>query len=159
MTPARFYHLTGEGPEAVLRLLVGKSLEAGLRVALRGRDRARMEALDAALWSPPESFVPHALAGEAQDAQQPCLLLDDARPLGEIANRPDCLITLDGAEVRADEAAAVARLCIVFDGTDPDRLEAARAQWRALTGAGVAAEYWRRDGGGWTLAARHPKDA
>jgi hypothetical protein len=50
MAVARFYHLTREPPEALLPVLIGKALEQGLRVAVRGREPAAMEALDTALW-------------------------------------------------------------------------------------------------------------
>ncbi len=60
-----------------------------------------------------------------------------------------CLIALDGAEVSGAECAGLERACIVFDGNDPDALERARAQWRALKEAGIAAEYWSEADGRW----------
>ena len=42
MGAARFYHLTRSPVEAALPMLIGKSLEAGWRVAVRGLDEARM---------------------------------------------------------------------------------------------------------------------
>jgi len=155
MAVARFYHLTRDAPETLLPVLIGKALEQGLRVALRGQDRARMEALDLALWRG-EGFLPHGLAGGTHDADQPVLLCCDATPAPELPNRPGCLIALEASAVAPDEAAALERLCIVFDGTEPAAVEAARGQWRALTEAGVAAEYWNRDSGRWSCQARHP---
>ena len=155
MAVARFYHLTRDPPEALLPVLIGKALEQGLRVALRGRDRARMAALDAALWRG-DGFLPHGLAGGAHDADQPVLLCCEATPAPDLPNRPGCLIALEASPVAPAEAAALERLCSLFDGTDPAAVEAARAQWRELTGAGVAAEYWNRESGRWTCQARHP---
>lgn len=157
MAVARFYHLTRDPPEGLLPLLIGKAQEIGLAVALRGTDRARMEAFDRLLWLG-EGFLPHGLAGGPQDADQPCLLVWDQTPAPELPNRPGCLVTLDGAEVLAAEAQALERLCIVFDGTDEAAVARARDQWRALTGAGVSAEYWSRESGRWDCKARHPRE-
>ena len=155
MAVARFYHLTRDPPEALLPALIEKALEQGLRVAVRGREPARMEALDTALWRR-EGFLPHGLAGGPHDAEQPVLLCCDATPAADLPNRPGCLITLEASPVAAEVARALERLCIVFDGSDPTAVEAARAQWRDLTGAGIEAEYWNRDSGRWTCQARHP---
>lgn len=156
MAVARFYHLTRDPPEALLPLLIGKARETGLTVALRGTARERMEALDLRLWAG-EGFVPHGLAGGAHDARQPCLLVWDAAPAPDLPNRPGCLIALDGAEVGVDEARALERLCVVFDGQDEAAVARARDQWRTLTGGGIEAEYWSRDEGRWACKARHPK--
>jgi DNA polymerase-3 subunit chi len=153
---ARFYHLTRDPLESLLPTLIGKAQEIGLAVALRGADRARMEALDLMLWRG-EGFLPHGLAGGAQDAHQPCLLVWDQRPAQELPNRPGCLITLDGAGLSPAEAAALDRLCVVFDGSDSAAVERARAQWRELTAAGIEAEYWSRESGRWECRTRHPR--
>ncbi|MCW1933549.1 DNA polymerase III subunit chi [Pararhodobacter zhoushanensis] len=156
MAVAKFYHLTRDPVEALLPVLVGKAIEIGLRVAVRGTDQARMETLDRTLWQG-DGFLPHGMAGGPHDADQPCLLVWDTRPAEALPNTPGCLVTLDGAEVAAREAAAVERLCVVFDGTDEDAVVRARAQWRSLTGAGVEAEYWSRESGRWECKAKHPK--
>ena len=145
MGNALFYHLTRSGPAQLLPMLIGKSLQAGWRVELRGRDRARQVALDEALWQG-EGFLPHGLAGGPHDARQPVLLTTGT---GAAANAPRCLIALDGAEVSGEECGRLERACIVFDGNDPEALERARAQWRALKAAGVAAEYWSDADGRW----------
>jgi len=156
MAVARFYHLTQDPLEVLLPTLIGKAFEAGLRVAVRGVDQARMEALDRVLWRG-DGFLPHGLAGGPHDAAQPALLCWENVPATQLPNRPGCLITLDASPVEAEEARALDRLCIVFDGLDPEAVDAARAQWRALTQAEVAAEYWSRASGRWTCEARHPK--
>jgi DNA polymerase III subunit chi len=155
MPAARFYHLTDTGPEALLPALIAKAFEAGMRVALRGAGRDRMVDLDLALWAG-DGFLPHGLAGGPQDADQPALLVWDDRPAPDLPNRPGCLIVLDGCPLTLPEAQALDRVLILFDGTDPAALDVARGQWRALTGAGVPAEYWNRDGGRWVCQRRHP---
>ena len=42
---------------------------------------------------------------------------------------------------------------MIFDGNDPDALQAARAQWKALTDAGCAAQYWSEETGRWEKKA------
>ena len=158
MAVARFYHLTQDAPEALLPLLINKARDIGLGVVLRGGSQARMEALDQALWRL-EGFLPHGMSGGPHDADQPVLLVWDARPAPDLPNRPGCLITLDAAPVDPAEAGALDRLCVLFDGNDPAAVQAARDQWKGLTAGGVSAEYWRRDGPRWACAARHPKEA
>ena len=151
MGDALFYHLTRSRTAQAAGQILEKCLARGWRVAVRGTDRAALEALDAALWlGPEEGFLPHGLAGGPHDARQPVLLTTEP----EAPNRPDCLIAVDGATVTPEEVAAHARTCILFDGADGDRVAAARAQWTALTRAGAAAQYWSEEGGRWEMKAR-----
>ncbi|MFD1797333.1 DNA polymerase III subunit chi [Paracoccus aurantiacus] len=146
MGNALFYHLTRSRPEGLLPQLLGKALGAGWRVELRSDSAERLAALDAALWLD-EGFLPHGLAGGPHDNRQPIILRSaDAPPAG---NAPDCLIAIDDAGVSAEEAERLARVCIIFDGNDQSAVERAREQWRQLTGAGIAAEYWSEAGGRW----------
>lgn len=145
-----FYHLTRAPLEVTLRTLLEKSLGAGWRVAVRGRTEGMLERLDAQLWlGPEEGFLPHGRAGGPQDAAQP-VLLTTAR---EAANRPDCVVSVEGAEIGAEEAAGLARTMILFDGHDPNAVQAAREQWKALTGAGARAKYWSEESGRWEMKA------
>lgn len=144
---ALFYHLMKSGVEDTLAMLLEKSLERGWRVAVRSPDAARLAALDQALWMRgADSFLPHGMAGGPHDALQPVLLTS-----GAAVNGAACLMTLDGAEVSAPEALALERVCILFDGGDDAGLALARDQWRELTGAGVAAQYWSEESGRWAL--------
>ncbi|TKW68467.1 MAG: DNA polymerase III subunit chi [Paracoccus denitrificans] len=146
MGNALFYHLTRSNAENLLPQLIGKALAAGWRVELRGPERSRLEALDKVLWMD-DGFLPHGLAGGAHDARQPVLLRENDAP--PAANTPDCLMVLDGASITAEEAKAVSRSCIIFDGNDPAALERARESWRSLTSSGVVAEYWSEADGRW----------
>ena len=144
-----FYHMTRTPLEATLPVLLDKSLAAGWKVLLRGRARAQLEWLDQKLWLN-EGFLPHGLAGGAHDADQPVLLTTETAPA---ANDPACLMALSGAEVSVEEAQALARVCVLFDGGDPAAVARARAQWKALTGGGVAAQYWSDESGKWERRA------
>lgn len=145
-----FYHLTRQPLEATLPMLLEKSLGAGWRVAVRGRDAARLVWLDERLWLGPEdAFLPHGIAGGPHDADQPVLLTtQSACPNGAV-----CVMAIDGAEVRAEEVQTLERVCILFDGNDDAAVQVARGQWKALTGAGCAAQYWSEAGGRWEKKA------
>jgi len=150
MGAAYFYHLTQRPLEVTLPLLLGKALQAGWRVAVRGRDPARMDWLDQKLWLGPEDgFLPHGLAGGPHDADQPVLLTTGPeRPNGAV-----CVMAVDGAEVPPDEVQTLERVCILFDGNDTDAVTVARGQWKALTAAGCSAQYWSEASGKWEKKA------
>ncbi|PIE18141.1 MAG: DNA polymerase III subunit chi [Proteobacteria bacterium] len=143
-----FYHLTRSSPEETLLMLLPRALERGWQVELRCPDARRAEGLDKALWmGPEESFLPHGLAGGADD-DQPVLLTDSAPE----TPRP-CVMTVGSAPLTAQEASRAERTCILFDGHDPQAVEKARAQWREITGAGLTAQYWSQEDGGWQKKA------
>lgn len=149
MGQALFYHLLGESPEGLVQSLTAKARSAGWRVELRGTSFEAMSRMDDLMWQN-DGFLPHGRAGGPHDARQPVLLT----LAGEgAANRPACLITLDGAAVAPEECAVMERVCIVFDGNDAAAVDHAREQWRQLKGAGVAAEYWAREDGRWQRKA------
>lgn len=150
MGQAYFYHLTRNPVEETLRTLLGKALGAGWRVAVRGTDPGRMEWLDQKLWlGPEETFLPHGLAGGPHDADQPVLLTTQA----QLANDAACLMTVDGADVASQEVQALERVCVLFDGSDPEAVQTARGQWKTLTGAGCGAQYWSEESGRWEKKA------
>lgn len=145
-----FYHLTDMPLEATLPLLLGKSLEAGYQVDVRGTDPERLDWLDQKLWlEPADGFLPHGLAGGPHDALQPVLLTRDA----SVRQATHCLMAIDGAEVAPEEPSGLQRVCILFDGHDEQAVSHARGQWRALTGAGCAADYWAQRDGRWSKQA------
>lgn len=147
-----FYHLTRTPLEAGLPPLLEKARAAGWRVVVRGTDEGRLDWLDERLWlGPEEGFLAHGRAGGPHDAEQPILLTTSP---GAAPNGAACLMAVDGAEVAPAEVSELERVCILFDGADPEAVAAARRQWTALTGAGCAAQYWRQeDGGGWKQKA------
>jgi DNA polymerase-3 subunit chi len=149
MGQAMFYHLTGATLQETLPMLIGKARGAGWRVVVRGPDAAMLDALDAALWlGPADAFAAHGRAGGPHDALQQVLLCapDQAAPA-------QCVMCVGGAQATPQEAAALERLCILFDGHDDRAVAQARAQWKTLTGAGVAAQYWAQEDGRWTRKA------
>jgi len=145
MGEAYFYHLTQRPVEQTLPLLLARARAQGWRVAVRGTDPERLRRLDETLWlGPADSFLPHGLATGPRAARQPILLTE-----GDAPNDPDCIMSIDGADLTPAEIAGLDRACILFDGTDGDALARARAQWTALTGAGTGARYWSEESGKW----------
>lgn len=150
MGQALFYHLTRRTAAQTLATLLPKSLERGWRVVVRGTDPERLEALDRELWLHPEDgFLPHGLAGGEHDAQQPILLTTDMTA----PNAAACLILVDGAPVESGEATKLDRVCVLLDGHDPAAVAFARGQWKALTDAGLKAQYWSEEAGRWEMKA------
>ena len=149
MGTAMFYHLTRSTAEATVTSLLGRAVGMGWRVMIRGCDSARLDRLDAQLWLHPETgFLPHGRAGGANDAAHPVLLGD-----GPITNEASAMMLLDGAEVALTEAQSLTRVWLIFDGEDQAALTAARAQWKTLTDAGIAAQYWSEETGKWQMKA------
>ena len=151
MGAAMFYHLTQRPMEETLTMLLERARGAGWRVVVRGQDAARLAWLDERLWQgPEEGFLAHGLAGQPGEADQPVLLTLPDQPA---ANAPQCLMSIDGAPVSAEEVAAMERVCVLFDGNDDAALEVARGQWKALKAAGAAAQYWSEESGRWEKKA------
>jgi DNA polymerase-3 subunit chi len=144
MTEVLFYHLQGRRLEGALPPLLEKSLERGWRVVVQAGSEERIEALDALLWTySDDSFLPHGTARDHDIGEQPILLtLGDDNP-----NRAHVRFLLDGVDVPSD-ADSYERIVLLFDGDDPDAVEAARARWRDARAKGFAATYWQQDAHG-----------
>ena len=150
MGEAYFYHLTRTPLEHTLPMLLERARGAGWKIVVRGRDEGRMDWLDQKLWALGDtSFLAHGLAGGPHDALQPVLLTTSP----EIPDAIGCVMSVDGADVSAEEVNAVERVCILFDGHDPEAVQHARGQWKALTDAGCAAQYWSEETGNWQKKA------
>lgn len=150
MGAAYFYHLTQNSMEVTLPRLLEKARGAGWKIVVRGRDEGRMDWLDQKLWALGDtSFLAHGLAGGPHDALQPVLLTTSL----DVPDAVGCVMSVDGADVSAEEVNAVERVCILFDGHDPEAVQHARGQWKALTDAGCAAQYWSEETGNWQKKA------
>lgn len=136
-----FYHLQRQPLEAVLPMLLEKSLARGWRAVVQLATEERLAALDDHLWTfSDESFLAHGTDREANAADQPVLLT-----LGpENPNGARIRFLCEGVDLPAD-LAAYERCMILFDGTDPQALALARDQWRTVKAAGQDATYWQQD--------------
>ena len=144
MTEILFYHLKGQTPEQVLPTLLQKSLARGWRVVVQASSEERVEALDAHLWTwRDDSFLPHGTWRDAEAAQQPIVLtVSDHNPNGASVR-----FLVDGA-LMPEDATAYERVVLLFDGEDPDALDAARARWTEAKSAGFEVTYWQADENG-----------
>jgi DNA polymerase III subunit chi len=144
MTEVLFYHLKGQTPEQVLPALLQKSLERGWRVVVQAASEERVEALDAHLWTwRDDSFLPHGTARDAQAAEQPIVLTAGE----ENPNHAAVRFLVDGTEL-PENASGYERIVMLFDGADPDAVEAARARWSRAKAEGAEVTYWRADENG-----------
>lgn len=144
-----FYHMTRTPLETTLPVLLERSLAAGWRVLVRAPAQEDVARLDELLWLRPEDgFLPHGVAGGESDTDHPVLVTDSDAPTDRAA-----VVSVDGAALTPDEVTACQRTMILFDGRDPSAVERARGQWRELTGAGCAAQYWSQESGKWEKKA------
>jgi DNA polymerase-3 subunit chi len=141
MTEVLFYHLQGQPIESVLPNLLERSLDRGWRVIVQSSSDDRVDALDAHLWTFREdSFLPHGTDRESSSADQPVLLTAaDHNP-----NAATVRFLIDGVPMPAD-AATYQRIVLLFDGTDPDAVAAAREHWSSAKSQGFDVTYWQPD--------------
>jgi DNA polymerase-3 subunit chi len=144
MTELLFYHLQGQTPEQVLPSLLQRSLERGWRVVVQASSDDRVDALDAHLWTwRDDAFLPHGSWREPDAAEHPIVLtVNEENPNGATVR-----FLIDGAAMPA-EPGAYERLVLLFDGDDPDAVEAARKRWTEAKAAGIEATYWQVDDSG-----------
>jgi DNA polymerase III subunit chi len=137
-----FYQLAGTPSEEVIASLAEKVLAADARLIIIADDEGYLARLDRMLWDQgPTSFLPHGLAGGADDSRQPVLLSTNP----DAANRARNMLIADGQW--RDAALTYDRSFYLFDGAN---LEAAREAWKALAQQeGVERRYWAREGGKW----------
>ena len=148
MGAAYFYHLTCQPLEVALPALLEKASGVGWRIEVRGTSLERMQWLDDKLWlGADDGFLAHGLAGGSEDAHQPILLTTNAEPGFE------CIMSIDGATLDPQEVSDSQRVCILFNGLDESAMQQARSQWKTLTEAGCAAQYWSEESGRWQKKA------
>jgi DNA polymerase-3 subunit chi len=154
MAETLFYHLERRTLEDVLPGLLERTRERDWRAILRVGSAERMEAIDAHLWTYAEhAFLAHGTAEEGPASRQPIYLTTEE----ENPNRADVLFLVGGAALADWAAPALAeftRIVLLFDGRDPEALNAARAAWRNAKEAGHDVTYWREsESGKWEKQA------
>ena len=142
MTDILFYHLEARPLEAVIPLLLEKTLERGWRAVVETGSTERAEALDAHLWTYREdSFLAHGLAGDETDALQPILITTGP----DNPNAAACRFFVDRAVPQSAEG--YERIVYMFSGHDPDAVAEARLAWKALR-EGNTVTYWQQEPSG-----------
>ena len=124
--------------------LAARAYASGQRLLIVGAADA-LEALDRALWvDEPASFLPHAIAGRADDADQPILLSE----VPEARNGAALLMLLESGI--PPEFERFGRVLNLFDDSTPAHARA-RTDWRALGSRdGLVRTYWQQtERGGW----------
>ena len=141
-----FYQLSGTPAEQVIASLAEKVLGTDGRLMIVAGDEAYLARLDRMLWDQGKgSFLPHGLAGGADDARQPILLSTSP----DAPNLARNMLIADG-EWR-DAALTYDRSFYLFD---QDTLEGARLAWKLLAGReGVERRYWANEDGKWVKKA------
>lgn len=150
MAEVLFYHLSASPLERTLPDMLERALVRGWRVLVRCGSEGGLGAVDTFLWSyRDDAFLPHGTAEVGHSGDQPIYLT-----LGrENPNGASILILVDGAKSDPAEMQGFDRACVIFDGNDEGMREAARADWRAVTGARLPAKYWAQEGGHWVQKA------
>jgi len=132
-----FYHLETASIEETLPPLIEKCLDRGWRPQVLSPSGERLQALDTHLWTwKANSWLPHHSPG-AENGQDAPVQLGSAATGGA-----EAVFLLDGAAW--SDLNGVARLFVLFDGRDQDRVSHARQQWRVAKEAGLLPTYWRQ---------------
>ena len=152
-TEVLFYHLERQPLETVLPMLVEKTVERGWRAVIEIGDPARLQPINALLWTyKPESFLPHGTKDDGPAGQQPVYLTNEP----DNPNNATVRFLVEGAA--PTEFSGYDRIVLLFDGRNPDALAAARGHWkRAMSGAksgDCKLTYWQQnDDGRWQQKA------
>ena len=141
-----FYQLAGTPPEQVIASLADKLLATGGRMIVVADDEVFLARLNRILWDQgAASFVPHGLAGGADDARQPVLLTTSP----DAPNQARNMLIADG--VWRESALSYDRSFYLFDNAT---LEGAREAWKSLAAKdGIERRYWAQEGGKWVKKA------
>lgn len=151
MADVAFYHLQTVSLETALPQLLAKCLERDWRVVVEVGEPSRLRALDDHLWTFSEaSFLPHAGEGASDPQRQPIWL--SATP--DNPNGAAVRFFVEGALPGDDhDLDTYQRAILMFDGTKPDAVQAARGVWKTLRDDGHTLSYWRQsETGAWKRA-------
>jgi DNA polymerase-3 subunit chi len=148
MAEIGFYHLLSTPLERALPRLLERARQQDLRIVIRAGSPDRVEHLNSLLWTYDEaSFLAHGSQRDGNAAEQPIFLSHkDENPNGATV-----LFLVDSVE--AGDLGGFARCLDLFDGNDPDAVDAARNRWRAAKAGGHTLTYWQQTPAGWEKKA------
>jgi DNA polymerase III subunit chi len=137
-----FYQLAGTPAEQVIASLAEKLLATGGRLIVIAEDELFLARLNRMLWDQgPTSFLPHGVAGGADDVRQPILLSTSP----DAPNLARNMLIADG--IWRDAALTYDRSFFLFDAGS---LKTARDAWKALAEReGIERRYWAQEDGKW----------
>jgi len=138
-----FYQLGDAQADSVIAAIAGKLLGDEQRLLVVAAGEGDLARLDRQLWDQgAASFLPHGIAGGADDASQPVLLSSGI----DAPNLARNILIADGEWREA--ALAYDRAFYLFDEST---LEDARLAWKLLAGReGVERNYWALEDGRWS---------
>ena len=141
-----FYQLAGTAAQSVIASIAEKVLAADGRLLVVADDEALLGRMDRMLWDQGTTgFLPHGIAGGADDSRQPILLSTSA----DAPNQARNMLIADG--VWREAALTYDRSFYLFDDST---LVAARLAWKLLAGReGVERRYWAQEAGKWVKKA------
>jgi DNA polymerase-3 subunit chi len=141
-----FYQLASTPAEQVIASIAEKVVEGDGRLIVVAEDEPFLAKLDRILWDQgAAAFLPHGLAGGADDARQPILLTTSA----DAPNQARNMLIADG--IWREAALTYDRSFYLFDDAT---LEGARLAWKLLSGReGIERRYWAQENGKWIKKA------
>jgi DNA polymerase III subunit chi len=137
-----FYQLGSVPAEQVIASIAERILSADGRLLVIAEDEKYVAKLDRILWDLGDTrFLPHGLAGGADDARQPILLSTSP----DAPNLARNILIADG--IWREAALSYDRSFLLFDNST---LDGARTAWKSLAGKdGVNRFYWANEEGKW----------
>lgn len=143
MTEIAFYHLETVQLEHVLPKLLEKTLVAGKRAMVLLSTEKQVEYLNGFLWIyDAQSWLPHGSANDGSAENQPIWLSN----IDENSNKAEFLFLIDGAT--SSLLTQYDRCFELFDGRDPNAVNAARERWKDYLAAGYGLTYWSQNKNG-----------
>ena len=132
---------------SVLPKLLEQVLKRNWRAVVLTGSEERVEALNSQLWTyNNHSFLPHGSGLDGYREHQPIWITS----VDENPNQSNVLFLTDGS--RTDNVNLYSLCCELFDGSDDDTLEVARARWKNYRSAGHKLTYYKqKHTGGWKL--------
>lgn len=143
MTEVSFYHLERQSLDEALPRLLRRVRERELKAVVLAENTDRIQYLNEKLWTfDPGSFLPHGTKEDGFAEDQPIYLT----AIEENPASAEVLVVVDG--LLPESVASFQRCLDLFNGRDPEALDAARQRWRHYKEAGFSVTYWRQNESG-----------
>ena len=143
MSEVWFYHLENQPLDHVLPRIVAKAIERGLPLVIETTSTEQVMKISDMLWAAEDvAFLPHGFEGDGQGELQPVWLTSGT----DNPNQSKMRIYTHGAI--PTDIATLSRAMLMLDGSDPQALDAARAEWKRHKADGHSVSYWRQDESG-----------
>lgn len=141
MESVRFYHLTATSLESALPKLLEKIYQQGHRVTVLLDVPERVEYFDRLLWCfDPSSFLPHTKSEDALAIHSPIIL---ATPSDRLTPSDVMMVCYDQFPENLNFE-NFKMCCVMFDGNNPNEVQAARQRWGILNKDEFLMTYWKQ---------------